>query len=178
VQASRIIRDEHRSLAAALQGMPYLAGKLRDDRVKPDFEPLDAMVYYIDACPERIHHPKEDEYLFKLLRARCQGAGALLDQLQEEHRMSADKIRALEQTPELPSDGCAESAAFIAAVEAYAAFHWDRTEREEREVLPLAEKKIWRPTMGKRSTQRLPDTPIRYSAKRAARITTSWPSAF
>jgi hypothetical protein len=27
VQASRIIRDEHRSLAAVLHDMPYLAGK-------------------------------------------------------------------------------------------------------------------------------------------------------
>jgi hemerythrin-like domain-containing protein len=143
VQAIRIVRDEHRSLAAVLHGMLYLVGKIRDDGMKPDFDLLGAMVYYIDAFPERFHHPKEDEYLFKLLRARCQGARALLDQLQEEHRVGADKIRAIEQRlTRYRQGGDAESAAFIAAVEAYAAFHWDHMEREEKEVLPLAEKNL------------------------------------
>src|SRR5450755_4091821 len=121
MQALRIIRDEHRGLAAILHGMLYLVHEIRDRRGKPNFELLGAMMHYIDAFPERFHHPKEDEYLFRLLRARCQGARALLDQLQEEHRVGADKIRAIEQRlTRYRQGGDAESAAFIAAVEAYA----------------------------------------------------------
>jgi hemerythrin-like domain-containing protein len=102
---------------------------------------LGAMVYYIDAFPERFHHPKEDKYLFKLLRARCLEAGPLLDQLEEEHRAGGEKIRTLEQAlSRYQQGGDPEAAAFMAAVEDYAAFHWQHMGREEKELLPLAEK--------------------------------------
>jgi hemerythrin-like domain-containing protein len=143
VEAIRIIQDEHRSLAAVLHGMLYVVHKIRDRGMKPDFDLLGAMVYYIDAFPERFHHPKEDKYLFKLLRARCPEARPLLDQLQEEHLAGAEKIRTLEQAlARYHQGGSAESAAFIAAVEAYATFHWQHMKREEKEVLPLAEKHL------------------------------------
>ena len=64
MQADRIIHDEHRSLAAVLHGMLHLVHAIRDRGARPDFNVLGAMIYYIDAFPERFHHPKEDEYLF------------------------------------------------------------------------------------------------------------------
>lgn len=143
MRAVRIVQDEHRALAAVLHGTLYLMHTIRDDGMKPDFDLLGAMVYYRDAFPERFHHPKEDKYLFKVLRVRCPGARPLLDQLQEEHRAGAEKIRTLEQTlARYGQGGDAESAAFIAAVEAYAAFHWQHMGREEKEALPLAEKHL------------------------------------
>jgi len=39
------------------------------------------MVHYIDAFPERLHHPKEDRYLFLALRKRTGEANAALDRL-------------------------------------------------------------------------------------------------
>ena len=60
MQADRIIQDEHRSLAAVLHGMLYLVHDIRDRGAKPSFDVFGAMIYYIDAFPERFHHPKED----------------------------------------------------------------------------------------------------------------------
>ena len=141
MQAIRIIRDEHRSLGAVLHGMLYLAREVRENGMKPPFDVLGAMVYYIDAFPERFHHPKEDEYLFKLLRARYPEAGPLVDQLQGEHRTGADKIRMLEQAlARYQQGGDTEAAPFMAAVEDYAKFHWQHMGCEEKELLPLAEK--------------------------------------
>jgi len=143
VQAIRTILNEHRSLAAVLHGMLYLVREIRDRGKKPDFNVLGAMVYYIDAVPERFHHPKEDKYLFKLLRIRCSAAGPLLHLLEEEHRVGAEKIRTLEQAlARYQQGGDAEFGAFAAAVDAYAAFHWDHMRREEKEVLPLAEQHL------------------------------------
>ena len=143
MQAIRIIQDEHRSLASVLDGMLYIVREIRDRGAKPDFDLLGAMVYYIDAFPERFHHPKEDKYLFKLLRARCPGAHSLLDLLHAEHLAGAEKIRTLEQTlARYQQGGDAESVAFIAAVEDYATFQQQHMGREEREVLPLAEKHL------------------------------------
>ncbi len=141
MQAIGIIRDEHRSLGAVLHGMLYLARQIREHAMKPPFDVLGAMVYYIDAFPERFHHPKEDEYLFKLLLARHPQAGPLVDQLQAEHRTGADKIRMLEQAlARYQQGGDAEAAPFLAAVEDYATFHWQHMGCEEKELLPLAEK--------------------------------------
>ncbi len=97
MQAIRIIHDEHRSLAAVLHGMLHLVHAIRDRGVRPDFNVLGAMIYYIDAFPERFHHPKEDEYLFAFLRIRHPDAIPLLDRLKSEHRAGAEKIRTLEQ---------------------------------------------------------------------------------
>ena len=141
MKAVRTIRDEHRTLAAVLHGMLHLVRETADRGTAPDFRVLDAMVYYIDTFPERQHHPKEDRYLFRILRRRCADAGPVLDRLETEHRAGNDKIRALAQAlARFHGGGEAEFSNFRAAVESYARFHWDHMQTEEREVLPLAEK--------------------------------------
>src|SRR6476469_8274237 len=139
VQAIRIIHDEHRSLAAVLHGMLYLVRHIRLSGKQPKFDVLGAMVYYIDAFPERFHHPKEDAYLFKFLRMRNPEAGPLVTRLESEHRAGAEKIRVLEQALErYEYGGAREFPAFAEAVQAYAAFHWDHMRTEEDKLLPLA----------------------------------------
>jgi hemerythrin-like domain-containing protein len=143
MRAVRIIQSEHRSLAAVIHGMQYLVHEIRERGAKPDFALLGAMIYYIDAFPERFHHPKEDRYLFRLLRTRCTEAGPLIHRLEVEHRAGAEKIRLLEQAlARYQNGGAGEFSAFAAAVEAYAAFHWDHMRAEEKELLPLAEKHL------------------------------------
>ena len=58
--ALTVIRGEHRSLAAVLDGLRYLVHEIREGRIEPDFQLLFAMLDYIDAFPEKLHHPKED----------------------------------------------------------------------------------------------------------------------
>jgi hemerythrin-like domain-containing protein len=143
VEAVRIIRNEHRSLAAVMHGMVYLVREIRDRGVRPDFALLGAMIYYIDTFPERLHHPKEDKYLFRLLRMRCAEAAPLLDRLEQEHRTGAAKIRALEQAlARFQQGGMSEFPAFASAADTYADFHWQHMRTEEKEVLPLAEKHL------------------------------------
>ena len=143
MQAIRIIRDEHRAIAAILHGMLFLVRKIRDRGATPDFNLFGAMIYYIDAFPERFHHPKEDRYLFHVLRMRRPDSVSLLDRLEEEHRTGAYKIRALEQAlARYQHGGVSEFPDFAKAVEDYAAFHWNHMRAEEDEVLPLAEKHL------------------------------------
>ncbi len=143
MQSIRIIEDEHRSLSAVLHGMRYLVQEIRDKGATPDFELLGAMIYYIDTVPERFHHPKEEQYLFWLLRIRHPKAAPLLDQLKLEHQASLEKIRDLEQSLlHYRHGGKAEFAEFLAAVEAYASFHSAHMKVEETEILPLAAKHL------------------------------------
>lgn len=139
MQAIRIIHDEHRSLAAVLHGMLYLVREIRLRDMSPPFDVLGAMVYYIDAFPERFHHPKEDAYLFRFLATRHPDAARLIDGLQTEHRAGAEKIRGLEQAlHRYREGGPGQFPGFAEAVQGYASFHWDHMRTEEDELIPLA----------------------------------------
>ena len=70
MRALDVIRAEHRSLAAVIHGLRHLVREVREHGARPDFGLLEAMLRYIDAFPERLHHPKEDRYLFRRLRER------------------------------------------------------------------------------------------------------------
>jgi hemerythrin-like domain-containing protein len=139
MQAITTIADEHRSLAAVLHGMLYFVHGIRDRGTAPNFELFGAMIYYIDAFPERFHHPKEEQYLFAFLRIRHPEATPLLDRLEADHRRGAELIRGLEQAlARYQHGGEKEFGRFLAAVETYAEFHWQHMRTEEREVIPLA----------------------------------------
>jgi hemerythrin-like domain-containing protein len=143
MNAIKVVLDEHRSLAAMLHGMLFLVRAIGQGRMTPDFTLLRSMVYYIDAFPERYHHPKEDAYLFRLLRLRCPESGSLIDRLLDEHRTGASMIRELEHSLlEYEHDRAADVAGFAATVERYAAFHWQHMRAEEDELIPLARRHL------------------------------------
>jgi hemerythrin-like domain-containing protein len=142
-KAIRIIYDEHRSISAVLSGLKSLAQMARESAARPDFTVFRAMVYYIDAFPERMHHPKEDAHLFARLLTRDPGARRLIEELQSEHIEGARLVRDLEQAllayeQIWPAGG----ERFAAVVEQYAHFHWNHMRREENEVIPRAEKAL------------------------------------
>ena len=138
MNAINIILDEHRSLAAVLHGMLYLVRGIKSGKLTPDFKLLGAMVYYIETFPDR-YHPKEDAYLFRLLRLRNPAAGEVLDRLQADHRAGEVRIRELAQALRAYEYGGTDKfSPFAAAVASYAAFHWEHMRAEEDHILPLA----------------------------------------
>ena len=53
--------------------------------MQPDFPLFAAILAYIDAFPEKLHHPKEDQYVYARLRQRSPGLSTVLDELEAEH---------------------------------------------------------------------------------------------
>jgi hemerythrin-like domain-containing protein len=141
--ALNVIRDEHRCLSAVLHGLQYFVNEVREDRRKPDFKVLRAMVHYIDTFPEKLHHPKEDRYLFARLRQRSTEGNAVLDRLEAEHIHGAKLIRDLEQDLlRWEMGGQDNFTAFADEVKHYADFHWYHMRQEEEVILPLAERAL------------------------------------
>jgi len=139
-QAIRILKDEHRSISAVISGLKELARMLHEAPEKPDFRVFRAMLRYIDEYPERLHHPKEDEYLFSRLLARHPPSKALVEQLQAEHEEGRGRVRELERSLLFLEDRWPVGAReFRAAVDDYAQFHWNHMRTEEDKVLPLAQ---------------------------------------
>ena len=142
-KAIRIIHDEHRSIAAVLSGLKSLAKMAQDPGVRPDFAVFRAMIYYIDAFPERMHHPKEDEHLFARLLQRMPEARALVDGLQAEHVKGRHLVRDIEQALlEFEETWPKGGEKFSAAVDAYVQFHWQHMNKEENELMPLARRSL------------------------------------
>lgn len=140
-EAIRIIKDEHRSIAAVLHGLIHLTRRIRDHGEPPDFPVLHAMLDYIVSFPEKLHHPKEDRYLFAALRARSPQSAPLLDSLEAEHVHGDALIHRLQDgLTAYEKAGAGRFGDFLHAVEVYADFHWAHMRREEEEVMPLAEK--------------------------------------
>jgi hemerythrin-like domain-containing protein len=137
--AISILKSEHRSISAVLQGLKELARLALDPTTKPDFHVLRCMLRYIDEYPEQLHHPKEDDYIFDVLQVRAPEARALIAELKGEHERGAALVRELERSLLfLEEDWPNGARAFKSAVDAYAEFEWAHMRKEEQELLPLA----------------------------------------
>ena len=140
MDAMRILMDEHQSLAAIIHAIRHMIGEIGAGRLQPDHKLLEAMVHYLDAYPEKRHHPKEDAFLFGPLRARTHDADAALDKLEAEHAQADARIAVLEAAVKAYAQDPKAFDAFKSAFEDYAAFYRTHMMTEEREVLPLIRK--------------------------------------
>jgi hemerythrin-like domain-containing protein len=136
--AVAVIRQEHRALTAVIGALEYLARDIANG-AEPDYEVLTLILDYLETFPNRLHHPKEDRYLFSALRRRSPFGSGILDELEAEHRAGDELTRELRYLLTRCRVGAAGARrAFAAAVEAYAKFHWEHLRKEEDLVLPLA----------------------------------------
>ena len=83
MKAIAIIQDEHRAITAVVEGLRHLVAEIATGRMVPDHALLGALFHYIEQFPERLHHPKEDDFLFARLRVRRPDAAPLLDEPME-----------------------------------------------------------------------------------------------
>ena len=136
-----IIRDEHQALAAMLRSLGMLLAEHRRKGVPPDFGVLRAMLLYVDEFPEKLHHTKESELLFPMLRARSAEAADVLDKLDRDHAQGEKAIRDLEHDllayEVLGGD---RAASFEKSVNRYIDFYLAHMRIEESQVLPLAQR--------------------------------------
>jgi branched-chain amino acid transport system ATP-binding protein len=126
------IKQEHYALGMVMAVLARLLDDIAAGHGEPDFALFAAALYYIDDFPERCHHPKEDEYLFKALRARTARHNAVLDELQAEHVRDAQMVGYLHQALTHYQGGAPEGLErFRAAVEAYSAMLRDHMHKED-----------------------------------------------
>ncbi len=137
-----LLKDEHLAIAAVLYNLRTAVRRVRDGG-QPDFRLLRALLDYIVAFPERLHHPKEDRYLFTALAARHPQAVPLIAALEAEHAEGAALIAALvDALVSYAAAGAVSFDNFARAVETYVEFHWRHMAKEEDVLLPLAQRHL------------------------------------
>lgn len=91
-----IIIKEHQQLTTVIGAMLQFVYLREQAGASPAFVIFRAMLYYIREYPERVHHPKEELYLFARLRARTREIDDVLDELNRQHAEGEVRVRSLE----------------------------------------------------------------------------------
>ena len=146
-RAIGIIRDEHRSLAAVMHAWMHALADAREAGTAVDAALMRAIVRYVQEFPVKLHHPKEQEHLFRRLRQRTTSCNAQLDELDRQHEHDHQLVAALAQQVEaLVATGAEDRLRATRALEnevaGYATFLWDHLGREEAVILPAAQRHL------------------------------------
>jgi nucleotide-binding universal stress UspA family protein/hemerythrin-like domain-containing protein len=141
-RAIGMIRDEHRSLAAVLHAWMHLLAAARRAGAPPDRALMSAILRYIETFPVALHHPKEDEYLFRRLRERTAEVDVELTELERQHSRDRELVADLAEMLEREAAGEIDVPELERAVMRYATFIWEHLGREESVILPAAERHL------------------------------------
>lgn len=143
-KALSIIKGEHRSLAATVHALRWVLGRAKNEGEALDVALLRSMVFYFRNFTARLHHPKEDAFLFPLLQERTSEADETIAVLQGHHAEEDDLLARIDVAIDaFEPDPCEESLdAIVAAVEVYSDRMWEHARAEENVILPLCRKNL------------------------------------
>jgi nucleotide-binding universal stress UspA family protein/hemerythrin-like domain-containing protein len=135
-RALNIIVDEHRSIAVVVSAMRDIANDLGTPRQEAgDLASLGAMVSYVRGFPEKVHHPKEEAHLHRLMRLRHPACEDLLASVESQHEV---EHRLIEDVGACLRSGVERAPALQSAVLRFADHVYAHLQLEESQVLPLA----------------------------------------
>lgn len=138
--AMRILGREHLALRAVARMIAMEAVLLERDG-RADVALLESIGAYIAEFPNRIHHPKEEAFLFRAMRQRApERCTALLDRLMFEHGKEDESIEQFLNALSDYKNSAPGATARLANVAGSYAKHLERhIEVENTQAFPLAE---------------------------------------
>jgi branched-chain amino acid transport system ATP-binding protein len=144
MQALDIICAEHRGMwrvASALDSLREAMATKQDARAAAATVVM--LLDYVDTYVDRVHHPKEDEYLFRVLRERDPAAAGVIEQLEREHRdgpQYRDRVRQMGRDYEQGKS--VNEPEFFAALASFTEHLRAHMRLEETTVMPAAQKAL------------------------------------
>lgn len=142
--AISIIKGEHRSLAAVMNGLRQLLAHARAADRPVNVGLVRAMLFYFRNFPDALHHPKEERYLFGRIRALDAGMEDVLAQLEVQHAQEPGVVDAIERalnayekTPDV-----AHLDLLAQAADGYCEQLWAHMSLEEKVILPTCQERF------------------------------------
>ena len=126
------IAREHRALTQVVELLRHLMRELQAGYIEPDFRLLSLALYYMDEFPGKLHHSKEDAYMFPALRRHAPEQPQALDDLARDHLRDRQQVANLHRL--LVFYQAAAPGALVSlrdALERYAGNLYDHMAREE-----------------------------------------------
>jgi hemerythrin-like domain-containing protein len=139
LSALSILKGEHASFAIALKTLVGHLDFAREHAFIPKLEIFATGLNYINTFIDQFHHPKEDEFLFRLLRQRTSEADEVLFELQFDHAHAASAFKELKSALDRAQvGGATDFHEFADAMQEYSRAQFVHLEGEEGIVIPLA----------------------------------------
>jgi branched-chain amino acid transport system ATP-binding protein len=136
---TRIIKQQHRATASVLFAMRALTRQALRSGNRPDFLWLRTLAGYVERFPERLHHPNEEAYLYRVLLRREPSMARMVARLRRDHAASTGYATRLHDALadwECGNPKAGPLSAYVASD--FARFMWRHARLEEREILPIA----------------------------------------
>lgn len=141
MQALRIISEDHSNMWRLATTIDHVADDMADG-APVEVEFFSSALDYIEQFVDRSHHPKEDDFLFRLLRLRSSEAASILDTLQQEHLEGPHNILKLRDQLQQAGRGTLAPKDLSAALKVYTTNLKNHIRTEEKQVMPLARKAL------------------------------------
>lgn len=136
----RILHEEHERLAAIVHGMRHLL-RAAENGAHPDLKVFRAMLLYISEYPERLHHPKEDRWLFAPLARHTHDYDEIISELEAQHAEGEALVHELEHLAiRYEFGGATVLPEFLRTVERYADFYFQHMRLEEERIFPALQR--------------------------------------
>lgn len=133
------IQMDHHSFASVLTCLQAELREVAHTQRKPNFRLIEQILTYVAEFLDTYHHPKEDEYLFRLLRLREPAMVETLNNLRDDHHRGKVMLKELwARLADWKRGATGADAAFMVSYEAYHMFEREHVRAEERIVLPRA----------------------------------------
>lgn len=139
MDALTLISQEHSNLWRLATALDQVASDMQTG-APLETEFFEAALEYITQFVDRMHHPKEDEYLFRLLRLRSTQANEVLDALEADHLQGPTNLAQLRAKLSAAAQGQVPHAELALAIQRYTDGIKGHIKSEEKHVLPLARK--------------------------------------
>ena len=137
--ALEVILDEHNALSVLLQSMSLLVKQGPGNTPGAFFDGLRAMLFYIDEFPERLHHPKETDFLFPKVAALAPEIRDAIAKLDRDHSKGTTAVLELQHLLlGWQLMGEVRRQKFVDALTRYLAFYREHMELDERVIIPTA----------------------------------------
>ena len=141
--ALQVISNEHRSMWRLTVALDELRENLGNQDEKPDAELFGMILDYIEQYVERVHQPKEEQYLYRAVLNRSSEGREMIEEFEREHALSPDivsRLRTLlKNAVRNYPDGIGE---FQAVLEEYVTMMRRHIMKEEGVLFPLARKTL------------------------------------
>jgi branched-chain amino acid transport system ATP-binding protein len=139
MDALTIISQEHSNMWRLATTLDHVASDMQ--AISPSETAFfEAALDYITQFVDRMHHPKEDDFLFRLLRLRSAEAAEVLDALEADHSQGPENLAQLRAKLAAAAQGQLPVAALAVAIKHYTDGLKSHIKTEEKHVLPLARK--------------------------------------
>jgi nucleotide-binding universal stress UspA family protein/hemerythrin-like domain-containing protein len=136
-----LIHDEHRSMAVVIKGMQDLTQQALESDSALDVASMRRMQQYLSDFPEKLHHPKEEQFIHASLLQRHPEARHIIDELERQHQSEYAAISRLHQAIEDCGAGVPDALHGLSReINGYAEASWAHMGMEESRLLPLAQK--------------------------------------